>query len=329
MIKDELQDLLSRISCAVMEDSLDRVALSQLLQTVIGLLQNVTERYDISMELHSFNRFLLRRFIGDDEQIQFWTGFYSYSALEYFIKHIVQPNLHHLHYWGSSNAENRDNDKRGPARALIPEDELFLSLIKLRRGAANKDLAERFDIHESSVSRIFVTWMKFLEAILLEIPIWMSRRKIKQKLPRVFQTFYSDVTIIIDCTEMELQRPSDFEAQAATYSEYKGRNTVKALVGISPSGVPTFISDLMEGRISDNEITQRSGLVERLEPGSVVMADRGWTNKEFLGRHGIRLITPSFLQGRKQLDLPSLTESVSIARVRIHVERYVCVVWHE
>ena len=78
MIKE---DLLSRISCGVKEDHLEKFALSQLLHTVLGLLQNVTESYDISIELHSFNRLLLPRFMGDDDQVQFWTRLYSYSAL--------------------------------------------------------------------------------------------------------------------------------------------------------------------------------------------------------------------------------------------------------
>ena len=41
----------------------------------------------------------------------------------------------------------------------------------------------------------------------------------------------------------------------------------------------------------------------------------------WLARKGVRLVTPHFLYGKKQLDIPELVESVSIARVRIHVER--------
>ncbi len=51
------------------------------------------------------------------------------------------------------------------------------------------------------------------------------------------------------------------------------------------------------------------------------MADRGWSNRETLARHSVRLITPAFLLDQKQLDLPALVQSVSIAMVRIHVER--------
>ena len=47
----------------------------------------------------------------------------------------------------------------------------------------------------------------------------------------------------------------------------------------------------MEGSVSDNEITMKSGLLEKLERNSVVMADRGWTNKEAMARL-VTLATP-------------------------------------
>ncbi|CAM1303187.1 Uncharacterised protein r2_g1320 [Pycnogonum litorale] len=51
------------------------------------------------------------------------------------------------------------------------------------------------------------------------------------------------------------------------------------------------------------------------------MADRGWTCANWLARKGVRLVKPYFLHGQKQMNIPELVESVSIARVRIHVER--------
>ena len=51
------------------------------------------------------------------------------------------------------------------------------------------------------------------------------------------------------------------------------------------------------------------------------MADRGFTGRESLARHKIRLGTPHFLNDKGQMAVQDLVESVSIARVRIHVER--------
>ena len=44
----------------------------------------------------------------------------------------------------------------------------------------------------------------------------------------------------------------------------------------------TFISDLYPGSISDKELTRRSGILDLLEGGDSVMADRGFDIKEDL-----------------------------------------------
>ena len=43
---------------------------------------------------------------------------------------------------------------------------------------------------------------------------------------------------------MYIEKPSNPEAKQLTFSTYKNTNTLKALVGITPSGSVCFISDL-------------------------------------------------------------------------------------
>ena len=47
----------------------------------------------------------------------------------------------------------------------------FLVLIRLRLGLMEQDLADRFEISQSTVSRIIITWINFLFLKLKEIPI--------------------------------------------------------------------------------------------------------------------------------------------------------------
>jgi hypothetical protein len=78
---------------------------------------------------------------------------------------------------------------------------------------------------------------------------------------------------VIDCFEIFVQSSRNFAAQANMYFSYKNHATLKCLVGISPSGAITFVPDVYEGSISDKDSTEKSGLVDLLDPGDIVIAD--------------------------------------------------------
>ena len=142
-------------------------------------------------------------------------------------------------------------------------------------------------------------------------------------MPKAFKKAYPSTRCIIDCTELFCQRPSSLSTQSALYSHYKSHVTYKGLIGISLSGSVTFISQLFDGSISDQEIVARSGF---LEPSlwndhDSVMADRGFTIENELKQLNVTLNIPCFLAGRDQLTAAEVKEIQSIASVRIHVER--------
>ena len=131
---------------------------------------------------------------------------------------------------------------------------------------------------------------------------------------------YPTTRCIIDATEIFIEMPANPSAQQLTFSNYKNHNTLKALIGITPSGVVSFISDLYGGNISDKKLTQLSGLLDLLESGDAIMADRGFTIDDILPP-GVTLNVPPCMNDSGQLTESERTTTRHIASVRIHVER--------
>ena len=94
-------------------------------------------------------------------------------------------------------------------------------------------------------------------------------------------------------------------------------------MGIAPSGVVIFASQLYDGSISDKEIVNKSGFLKKKlwSDDDSVMADRGLTRHDEIARVGVSLNITAFLGGRDYLTKAEVKASQTIASVRIHVER--------
>ena len=111
--------------------------------------------------------------------------------------------------------------------------------------------------------------------------------------------------------------------QAHTVITKKKHNTVKVFIAVAPTGSVAFISKAWGGRVSDKEITQKCGFLDKLEYGDCVLADRGFNVADDLAVRGVKLLMPSFTNGKDQLSMKEVEESRRLARVRIHVERVI------
>ena len=148
---------------------------------------------------------------------------------------------------------------------LDPLNQLFLTLIKLRFNTREKDLAIRFGLSVSVVSKYFITWVSFLYCHLREVQWMPDKNQVKETLPHAFKDKYPNTYIILDATEIFIETPNDLHVQSSTWSNYKHHNTAKLLVGCTPNGAISFISELYVGAISDVELTRVSGVLEKLK----------------------------------------------------------------
>ncbi|XP_067941045.1 putative nuclease HARBI1 [Watersipora subatra] len=205
---------------------------------------------------------------------------------------------------------------------ISPENCLLLTLVKLKLNLLQDDIAFRFGIDQSYVSTVITVFTDLMYRRFREVPIWPTQKDVRESMPEAFKTEYSRTRVIIDCTELFIQRPTSTTVQQLTYSTYKSHNTAKALIGITPNRFISFLPDIQPGRLSDKEVVSRSGLIDLLDSDDMVMADRGFLIDELLKENQV-LNIPPFLKSRPQFDKEEVDETRSIASVRIHVERVI------
>ena len=123
--------------------------------------------------------------------------------------------------------------------------------------------------------------------------VWPPKKSIREYLPEIFlKSDYGKFCAIIDCWEVFIERPKSFSTQAATWSDYKQRNTWKFLIGITLTGFISFLSSCYGDRASDKFITRYSRFYDLLERDDEVMPDRSSKIQQDLLFHFCRLIVP-------------------------------------
>lgn len=153
------------------------------------------------------------------------------------------------------------------------------------------------------------------------VNLWPSRSLIDQHMPADFKEKYPSTRVIIDFTEIRCQMPKSLRLNGELFSSYKNHTTLKGLVGISPGGAITFISQLYTGHISGREIVERSGLLEmQFDRGDEIMADKGFTVEDLLPAWCF-VNYPPFLGSDGQMTPEDVARTQSIASLCIHVER--------
>ena len=244
-------------------------------------------------------------FTSDDEKVNFYTGLPGFDILKVVFRH-VSPHVGRK------------------SMTLTKFQEFSMTLMKLKLNVPMQDLAYRFSVSRPSVCIIFSAWMIVMEARLAPVISWPEREDLWRTMPQCFQfSFGKKATVVIDCFEVFINRPSNLLARAQTYSSYKSHNTVKVLIGITPQGSISFISKAWGGRTSDKYLTEHCKILDKLLPGDLVLADRGFTIHEGIIFKRAELAIPAFTKGKDQLDPVDVEKTRGIANVRIHVERVI------
>ena len=218
---------------------------------------------------------------------------------------------------GTVNATSRS--------ALSPKNQMLLTLFLLRTGVSQTLSAAWFGVSEATVSNIFAAWLPVLRDLFAHLWPFPSQKEVFEVTPTRFIQVYGpnpNIRIIIDATETQIEKARNLPAQRATWSEYKQRNTVKFLVGISPAGAITFVSDAYPGSISDPALVEACGILKLLNAGDNLLADKGFTIFKELNAIGAGLLMPpKRFAGVGSFTASETLETRKSAHLRIHVER--------
>ncbi|KAM8921766.1 uncharacterized protein RCH25_016480 isoform 2-T2 [Pelodytes ibericus] len=238
------------------------------------------------------SRFFLERFSSDPGLIHFYTGFKDYVTLKDVFS-TLSPAEDNMIKWRQCQQEgdlsvNKDSVSEEESLPLI--DQLFLFLCKVRQGFFDQDLAVRFNISESRVTRIVITWTNYLYLVLGEVPLWRSRENGSQSVPDCLKASYPRARVILHCAEVTVQTSNAQSITSPLYSYYNNQTTYKGLLGIAPHGAVIFISPLYSGCASKRDIAKSSGILDLLEQDDMVITDKDFLIQDLVESVGANLV---------------------------------------
>jgi hypothetical protein len=201
---------------------------------------------------------------------------------------------------------------------------VLIVLRKVRMNESYRILGMYLGFSAKTISLYFRSSIATVSACLEQLIFRPTREVITENLPQAFRYKYYLTDEIIDAFEFEVDIPNVAFNQCATFSAYKHFNGLKVVVGITPDGYISFVSKCFGGRVSDVEICKKSGYLDSLSKGMVIMADRGfkYLHNQMVMRH-CSLVRPPSVQSGTPMTEAQCMQTKEIASLRIHVERLI------
>lgn len=252
----------------------------------------------------------VEKFIYDPPGIMFYTGLQTYEVFIFVLATLGNAayELNYLYY---------------RSEQLSVENQLFLTLIKIRQHKTNFELSRLFNISETAVVNIWVTWVNFMAKQWREVNMFPDRDIVRFFSPRGFKAKFPSTRIIIDGTECPVMKPKSPIAQQATFSTYKNRNTIKLLVGATPGGLVNYVSPAYGGSTSDRQICERSNLLTICDKGDSIMADKGFNVQDLFAPYDVTINIPTFFRKKNRMTGKTVIKDRAISSKRVHIERII------
>ncbi|XP_026768610.3 uncharacterized protein LOC113526053 isoform X1 [Pangasianodon hypophthalmus] len=256
-------------------------------------------------------------FKNDPEKVQFYTGLPNYFVFE-TVMWLLVP-----HMKGDKNAK------------LSNFQQLLLTLMRLRLDLRNQDLAYRFGVKVSTVTRTVHRIINIMFTTLVPTAVfWPSRVELRKNLPEAVKCTHPDCAVIIDCFTVSLEKAVSIDTHRQGARAIREVNTsspqpafiseLKYVIGVAPQGAVMFVSRGAPGNVSDKTLVESCGFLHKLLPGDVVLAERDFEIKDLVGAHRAELtITSSELHETDRSNQNPRDEASLAATERMNVYRHV------
>ncbi|XP_066596535.1 uncharacterized protein [Prorops nasuta] len=266
--------------------------------TIIRLHQKKLKDKQCNTDLKYFSDKKIGSDIQNEDIMNKYFGFNGYLSIK---KEEQLRDLAGLSFESFNFLLKRFNDGSNNIK-ISKENRLLIFLIKIKTGLTFSAISVLFNIHKTTVSRIFFTALKHLNTTTKNLIFWPRKSVVMRSVPECFK--HKDDRILC-------------------FSHYKKGFTFKGLIGITPSGFICFKSNAAGGRKSDSQLTVESGFIDLLEEDDTVLADKGFPEiKKIVDLNGknVTVIMPPFLEKKKEFSQEETKQTYNVAKVRIHVE---------
>lgn len=282
-------------------------------------VQSIPSEYESSLEALKKENTELREsiekmslteasFKNDPEKVRFYTGLPNYFVFETVMLLLVP------HMKGDKNAK------------LSKFQQLLLTLMRLRLDLRNQDLAYRFGVKVATVTRTVHRIINIMFTTLVPTAVfWPSRVELRKNLPAALRCTYPDCAVIIDCFRVSLEKAfsvdvnQEVTSTALTTPAQSTVNELKYVIGVAPQGVVTFVSRGSPGHVSDKNLVESSGLLCKLLPGDVVLAEHDFDIGGLVGARNaeLKITSSSYTENSQSGEDFSLVGALS-DKVNIH-----------
>jgi len=255
--------------------------------------ENVTrDNVALRTELQNLKQFVMteKQLSENNALVKFYTGLPTYSMMKHVLN-VVAPSVTHSH-----------------RNALSLFQQLLIVLMRLRLNLLEKDLAFRFGVSQTTISKTCEKWLPPMSESLQHLIPWPQRDSYEQS-PTSFKTaFGARVVIIVTCFKVVSDRT-------------KHKSSLSFLIGMTSLGKICFVSNSWcDSPESKQGFVKSSGILSKLEQGDVLIADRGVEISDCEEMHQSHPKVPVFTKGKVELPDEEVVSAATIC-VRTHAER--------